>query len=167
MGAKNKSIFKPVVIAVEGLDYLHLLLSQLDGRPEFDEVQLVDCFEADADLKGNLEILLKSSAFQRKQVRALGVIRDAEHDHRAVGNSLHSSLNAVGVPVPSSPIWLLKEDVLTSGICSSRTTGHRAASKMRALMHRCYRVNTWHARSGFSNAFHSTFLTTTPIGEPR
>jgi len=104
MGAKNKSIFKPVVIAVEGLDYLHLLLSQLDGRPEFDEVQLVDCFEADADLKGNLEILLKSSAFQRKQVRALGVIRDAEHDHRAVGNSLHSSLNAVGVPVPSSPM---------------------------------------------------------------
>jgi hypothetical protein len=104
MAAKNKSIHCPVVIAVEGLDYFHLLLSQLDGRPEFGAVQLVDCFESTSDLRDSLEVLLKSSAFQRKEVRSLGVIRDAEHDGKATEESLRSSLQAVGMAVPPAPM---------------------------------------------------------------
>lgn len=104
MVSKNKSISKPVVIAVEGRDYLYMLLSQIDGRPEFGDVQLVDCFEGTSDLTANLAILLKASAFQRKEVRALGVIRDAEHDRGAIEASLRASLAAIGVAVPAEPM---------------------------------------------------------------
>ncbi|MCY2996073.1 MAG: hypothetical protein NTY19_50730 [Planctomycetota bacterium] len=111
MGSKNKmTINCPVVVAVEGRDYFYMLLSQLCDAPEFQEVQLWDWADSKYSLSAGLEVLVKMPAFQRKQVRALGIIRDAEQDRTATETSLRESLRANGLGIPATQMEATRDN---------------------------------------------------------
>ena len=93
-----RPISKPIAIAVEGADYFYSLLAQIDGPPEFAEVQLWDFSEvgsADRFLQ-----LLKSLAGFCTKVRAIGLIRDAEESAESSRNELRLAFERNGLAAP-------------------------------------------------------------------
>jgi hypothetical protein len=87
MGEKRRAK-RPVVIGVEGLDFLHLLRIRIMNRPEFEGVQLWDLWDSQYSFDRGLRLLLKESVFINGEVRALGIIRDAEADRNAIEDSI-------------------------------------------------------------------------------
>ena len=97
----KKKIEKPVIIVVEGLDYLHFLRSQIAGKPEFSTIQLWD-FSADGSFADHLQLLKDERDFD-DLVKTVGVIRDAEYDGPALELSTRDALLKKNFPVPDSP----------------------------------------------------------------
>ncbi len=97
----SQEIKQPIIIAVEGADYFHFLMSQLDGPPEFENVQLLD-FGGVSGLSSWLTVF-KSLDQSRVTVEKLGVIRDAEADATGAAEHVKSCLRSSGYPVPSGP----------------------------------------------------------------
>jgi hypothetical protein len=88
MSDRPRAIRRPIAVAVEGQDYLHLLLSQVDGPPEFENVELWDFC-----LAGSVADWLTDFRTLRnfEMIRAIGVIRDAEADSTATAKQLHAA----------------------------------------------------------------------------
>ena len=99
MSARSRSIEKPVAVVVEGLDYFHLILSQIQGRTEFESVELWD-FCPVGSLRHWLEDFRTLRNFHT--LRALGVIRDAETDAAAMIASVRARLTSNGFPTPEN-----------------------------------------------------------------
>ncbi len=99
---KNKSIRKPVLILVEGLDYFHFLCPQVDN-PAFHDVQLWDFMEG-SDLSANLELLQKERGYEA--VRAIGLIRDAETDRHVIEQSIRAILANRGFVLAQSQLQM-------------------------------------------------------------
>jgi hypothetical protein len=99
--SKNKNIERPVVVAVEGLDYFHLLLNQIKNRPEFSDVQLWD-FREDLSLDQNLKTLTTERYFVQGRVRSLGIIRDIEDSLSIQEQSLRGLFGRFRLPVPAT-----------------------------------------------------------------
>lgn len=97
--SRNQKIERPIAIAVEGADYLHLLLSQLDGPPEFEQVQLLN-FGGISDLSKWLAAF-KSLDQSRVKVEKLGIICDAEADAKNAAKHVKSCLRKNDYPVPN------------------------------------------------------------------
>lgn len=75
----NKPLNKPIVIAVEGIDWFHFLREQIsDGqemKPDFEDVQLFN-FGSITSLDGLLEVFRDDPEIGN--LRALGIMRDVE-----------------------------------------------------------------------------------------
>lgn len=97
---KNKNITRPVVIVLEGLDYLYTILKQIQGNTEFN-VDLWD-FTESLSVYENFEQLLSHGKFVRQEVRALGIIRDAETSRESQEASLKALLEQFKLPIPRS-----------------------------------------------------------------
>jgi hypothetical protein len=100
---KNKQIRAPVVIAVEGGDYAYSLINRIDRDPDFQDVQIWDFSEA-LSPRDNFEGLLRQRAFVKGDVRALGIITDAEESRSARQQSLQSLLANLGLAVPPAQL---------------------------------------------------------------
>lgn len=101
-GFRRKSeIKKPVAIVVEGADYLYLLLSQIDGPPEFDEVQLWNYSDV-GNVKRWLELFKALPDFAT--VTAIGVIRDAEENRELLTRATQKAFLKTGFKVPSESL---------------------------------------------------------------
>lgn len=98
---KNKTIQKPTIIMLEGLDYLYLLLARIKNDSAFDNVQLWD-FTEGSDLREALSLIRRERNFDF--VTSLGIIRDAEADRFAAEQSVQDALRVTGFPVPSEPL---------------------------------------------------------------
>jgi hypothetical protein len=108
MREKKRIATGPVIIGVEGVDYLHLLRLQIMEKPEFSGVQLWDLWDAQYPFERGLSQLLKESAFRLNKVRALGFIRDAETDRRAIEESLRHHIGTTNLPVPNGQMTVAK-----------------------------------------------------------
>lgn len=97
----RKKIDKPVLVVVEGLDYLHFLLnSPLKDDAKFqDNVLLWDFKEGGISLSQFLCILRTLPNFD--QVRTLGVMCDAEQNRAGMADSIRYHLGSNGFVVPS------------------------------------------------------------------
>jgi len=103
MNGDSKSlrpIQRPVAVIVEGNDYFRLLLSQVDGPQEFEQVQLWNFSE-----HGNLErfIALFKTLRGYDTVRAIGVIRDCEESRETASNGVRRSLANNQLQLPELP----------------------------------------------------------------
>ena len=94
-------IKKPVAIVVEGADYLHLLLSQIDGPPEFDEVQLWNYSDV-GNVKRWLELFKDLPDFAT--VAAIGVIRDAEENRESLISATQKAFSETGFNAPGKSL---------------------------------------------------------------
>jgi hypothetical protein len=90
----------PVVIAIEGLDYLHVILSQIRERREYDGVLLWDFKEA--YFEDDFALLIKERHFE-EIVRGLGIIRDAEESRHNQESSIRNVLLKHKLAVPNRP----------------------------------------------------------------
>jgi hypothetical protein len=108
---ERKSIKRPVAIAVEGLDYLYFLLSQLDGPLEFEGIQLWNFM--DVGLVRWLEGFRKMGGFET--IRGLGIIRDAEGNSVNTIASVRAALANSGYPAPDGPMQVEIEGGLAVG----------------------------------------------------
>lgn len=90
----NKSIEKPALVLVEGLDYFHLLLNSPMAAQEWFKrnVQLLDFKEGGVTLGQFLARLREVRTFER--VKSIGIICDAEDNAAAMANSVSTALNS-------------------------------------------------------------------------
>ena len=99
MRRRNKTISRPVVIAVEGLDYLNTILNQIKKEQSIN-VDLWD-FKEELSIEDNFDTLLKESSFVQTNVRALGIIVDAEESRDNEEKRIQGLLRAKNLPVPN------------------------------------------------------------------
>jgi hypothetical protein len=113
--AKGKAFDRPVAVAVEGIDFLHLMRTQFDGA-ECTDLWLFDIFEdredsrheEDPAQKGNKQTRwLRNFHKQAKEAgnfatQTLAIIRDAEDSSDAQFHSVCAALEAVGLPKPAA-----------------------------------------------------------------
>jgi hypothetical protein len=126
----NRKIDRPVLVLVEGLDYLHLLRHQLARRPEWNgRVLLWDFKQNGLTLRQFLDVLPLQENFA--SVTALGVICDAEQDRAAMAASVRDLMRNHGLAVPDDP------DAVGTGqpACSYLVIPHDAAAG--CLEHAC------------------------------
>jgi hypothetical protein len=97
----KQSVKKPVVVAVEGLDYFYFLLGQIEST-KFDDVQLW-IFDQGQTFSGQVSLIMNDRRFKEGGVRALGFIRDAESNRAASDDSIRNALHDLGLPVPTEP----------------------------------------------------------------
>jgi hypothetical protein len=99
MRSRNKPLSpeRPIVIVVEGLDYLYFLLGQIRDREEFREVMLWDYAEG-MTLRDALGLLCDQNHF--RDMRAVGVITDAEESRSAAEQRVKSALESNDLPTP-------------------------------------------------------------------
>ena len=98
--SKNKRLLKPIAIAVEGADWFYLLLNQIKNKSEFEHIQLFD-FAGISQLGSFLSLLRRDRKFE--QLKALGIMRDAELDREAAVTSLQTTLRHAGFAAPDAP----------------------------------------------------------------
>ena len=98
--SRKSSIEKPVAIAVEGLDYLYTLLSQIKDDPDLQDVQLWD-FErsGSCDPSDWLKMFKTLEGFDDR-VRAVGIIRDSEGSAANMADSIRFAFERHGLSVP-------------------------------------------------------------------
>src|SRR6266566_3421898 len=106
MGKEPRLITEPVVIVVEGVDYLHSVRVQLPNNPDL-TVHLRD-FKPAPTLKEYLAGLLREGAFIRQEVKALGIILDAEESRDSREKSVQSIFSVLNLPVPSSQMQVAR-----------------------------------------------------------
>jgi hypothetical protein len=99
----NKPITKSTLIAVEGLDYLHLLLrSPVVGEPPFQKsVLLWDFKEGGVTLGQFLHAVRSQRNFG--MIQKLGLIFDAEANAQGAEQSVQAHLQNCGYVVPTRP----------------------------------------------------------------
>lgn len=95
---ESRSIKKPIAVAVEGKDYVYTLLSQIDGPPEFNDVQLWDFCEGGQGFQQWLSSFQTLRNFDT--IRSLGVIRDAEDSSIKTAGNLQRAFEVCGLKVP-------------------------------------------------------------------
>ena len=106
MALEKSRIVKPVAVAVEGLDYLYTLLSQIKDDPDFQEVQLWDFQAPDAGgLERWLELFTTLDGFEDK-TRAIGIVRDAEDDAESTARKMIRAIRNAGLMAPAGPMQL-------------------------------------------------------------
>jgi hypothetical protein len=103
MSRKNKTVQKPIIVVVEGLDYLYFLLNRIKNDLVYDNVQLWD-FKEESDLSKNLGLLRRERDFEN--VTSLGIIRDAEADRTATEQAVQDALRSNGFAVPTDQLRL-------------------------------------------------------------
>ncbi len=101
---EKSRIAKPVAVAVEGLDYLYTLLSQIKEDRDFQDVQLWDFQGSGSGNLGRWLELFTTLDGYREKIRAIGVIRDAEADAKSAFRSTAQALTDVGLAAPARPI---------------------------------------------------------------
>lgn len=99
----NKAISKPVIVLVEGLDYLYLLLkSPLVRNPLFQKhVQLLNFKEGGSTLTQYIGLLLLMRDFDL--VSHLGVVCDAEFGYAGMCTSVRDALRQHGFAASERP----------------------------------------------------------------
>ena len=108
-------IKQPVAVLVEGADYIHVLLSQIDNA-DFDDIQLFDFStlppeNATKDARGGqnaalrryLRVLARANEGAATKLRALAVIRDAENNPAGQFASVSAVLAEAGWPMAQMP----------------------------------------------------------------
>lgn len=112
--AKGKPFDRPVVVAVEGIDFLHLLRTQFDCDTTDTDFWLYDFFEDREDSRG-LQAQMEGTKLrqwlrnfqnqaiesQNFQPRTLVIIRDAEDDSVSQFRAVCDALQQVGLPLPT------------------------------------------------------------------
>lgn len=111
---KGKAFDRPLAVAVEGIDFLHLLRTQFNCEKQHLDFWLYDFFEDRADRQSAGQSTISGNNLKRwvsnfkKQAeessdfkpRTLAVIRDAEDDAVAQFEAVHAALEAAGLPRP-------------------------------------------------------------------
>ena len=105
------SIQRPVAVVVEGLDYFYFLLSQLDGNPEFDDIQLFDFNTLTTTRWLGQFVGLRGFS----SVRALGIIRDAEGNADNTIVAIRDALANNSLPAADAPLTISKPASLATG----------------------------------------------------
>jgi hypothetical protein len=95
-----KPIKRPIAVIVEGNDYFRLLLSQIDGPPEFEQVQLWN-YSEHGDLERFIALFTTLRGFDT--VRAIGVICDCEESRERAENTVRRSFSSNELQPPSAP----------------------------------------------------------------
>src|SRR5947209_735656 len=95
-----RPIQRPVAVIVEGNDYFRLLLSQIDGPQEFDQVQLWN-FSEHGDLERFIRLFRTLRGYHA--VRAIGVIRDCEESREVASNGVRRSFANNQLQLPDLP----------------------------------------------------------------
>jgi hypothetical protein len=106
--SKNRLIDRPVVVLVEGADYVYSLLSQTDyDEKEYGEIRLFDFVDGKRLLGETLADILKNGLFLTGGVRAVGIISDIEHNGReAKATSIRDALKKNKLPIPKSEMQI-------------------------------------------------------------
>lgn len=126
MAIEQNKIKKPYALLCEGADALYFLIWLLGEFSK--ENTLFQSFQV-FDFKGITELCHLLETFQLMQgyqnVKAIGVIRDAETDHSVASRNICSALKKFGLPAPSKPFQISKNDRISSGFvlfpsCSDR-----------------------------------------------
>jgi hypothetical protein len=99
----SNRIEKPIAVAVEGADFLYLLLSQIQDVQEFRNIQLFDFGSVDS-LQGWLRVFKSSPEFSR--LHTLAIIRDAEDNADQAVSAIQQALRSNLLPVPSACLEL-------------------------------------------------------------
>ncbi len=103
-GLERSRIVKPVAVAVEGGDYLYMLLGQIKNDPDLQDVQLWDFKGREGgDLLRWLRLFTTLDGY-RQTIRALGIIRDAEADARRCFQSTCQAFRGAGLEPPQHPM---------------------------------------------------------------
>ncbi len=90
----------PKLLVVEGKDE-ELFFSALCQHLGLNDIQVLP-IGGKTQLRRNLDGLTKVTGFS--EVKALGIIRDADNDPKAAFQSVCSALGSVGLPVPDQPL---------------------------------------------------------------
>ncbi len=126
MPIEQNKIKTPHVLLCEGADALHFLIWLLEELSKentfFQSFQVFD-FKGINDLCHFLETFQLMQGYQN--VKAIGVIRDAEKDHLAASGNICSILKKFGLPASSSPFQISKDANISTGFvlfpsCSDR-----------------------------------------------
>jgi hypothetical protein len=103
---EKSRIVKPVAVAVEGLDYIYTLLSQIKNDSQLPDIQLWDFKGADNGNLGRWLSLFTTLDGYEDKIRAIGVIQDAEEDADRTFRSTAQALANVGLAPPTRQMEL-------------------------------------------------------------
>ena len=99
MDWQSEKVTSPVVILGEGRDEAELL--SVLARHLGLQVQCIDC-GGSQQFQVRLKVVVKAPGF--RQVRSLGVVRDAEANAAGAADSIRNCLRAEGLAVPKGPL---------------------------------------------------------------
>lgn len=102
-------IEQPKLLVVEGVSEVHVF-SALLRTMNLTGVQIVNAKSKD-NIRNSLSAIKLHTAFDT--VTSIGIVRDADCNSRSAFQSVQSSLNSLGLPVPSRPLQTAGSELRT------------------------------------------------------